>query len=160
MDHRIIGYSILILGVATISTLLFYIVREARLERNQSFLDALVSVFLFIFAVIGCALLFIWEIFFGGSFSQSSARKGRLTPDIEPDEKKRRQIERGKVTPSIRYDVMRRDNFRCRLCGRSAANGIELEVDHIIPISRGGTSDKDNLQTLCRDCNRGKGAKQ
>ena len=71
----------------------------------------------------------------------------------------RRRCERSKMTLSLRYDVMRRDGFRCCLCGRSADSGIELEVDHIIPVSKGGTSGIDNLQTLCRDCNRGKGAK-
>ena len=71
----------------------------------------------------------------------------------------RRKNERTKVTPSLRYDVMRRDGFRCCLCGRTAANGVELEVDHIIPVSRGGNTTYSNLQTLCRDCNRGKGTK-
>lgn len=71
----------------------------------------------------------------------------------------RRRNERAKVTPSLRYDVMRRDDFRCRLCGRSARDGVELEVDHIVPISKGGSSIESNLQTLCRDCNRGKSAK-
>lgn len=71
----------------------------------------------------------------------------------------RRKAERAKVTPSLRYDILRRDGFRCCLCKRSAQDGIELEVDHIIPISKGGETTYDNLQTLCRDCNRGKGAK-
>ena len=71
----------------------------------------------------------------------------------------RRKNERTKVTPSLRYDVMRRDGFRCCLCGRTAANGVELEVDHIIPVSRGGNTTYSNLQTLCRECNRGKGTK-
>lgn len=79
--------------------------------------------------------------------------------EYKKTEEYRRKEERSKVTQSLRYDIMRRDGFRCRLCGRSADSGVELEVDHIIPISKGGTSSMDNLQTLCRDCNRGKGAK-
>lgn len=71
----------------------------------------------------------------------------------------RRKNERSKVTPSLRYDVMRRDGFRCCICGRTASNGVELEVDHIVPISKGGSTTYNNLQTLCRECNRGKGAK-
>lgn len=70
----------------------------------------------------------------------------------------RRRAERSRVTPSVRYRIMERDGFRCCVCGRSARSGVELEVDHIIPIARGGSSDDSNLQTLCRDCNRGKGA--
>ena len=72
----------------------------------------------------------------------------------------RRKQERSKLTPSLRYDIMKRDGFRCCLCGRSADNGIELEVDHIVPISKGGNTVYNNLQTLCRDCNRGKGTKE
>ena len=71
----------------------------------------------------------------------------------------RRKNERSKVTPSLRYDVMQRDGFKCCLCGRSASNGVELEVDHIVPVSKGGSTTYSNLQTLCRECNRGKGAK-
>lgn len=71
----------------------------------------------------------------------------------------RRKNERSKVTPSLRYNVMHRDGFRCCLCGRSGSNGTELEVDHIVPVSKGGNTTYSNLQTLCRECNRGKGAK-
>lgn len=58
----------------------------------------------------------------------------------------------------FRHIVMRRDNFRCQHCGRSPATdvGVQLEVDHIIPYSKGGETVLDNLQTLCRTCNGGK----
>lgn len=58
----------------------------------------------------------------------------------------------------LRFLVMKRDDFKCCICGRSPATtqGIELQVDHIIPWSKGGESTIDNLQTLCRDCNLGK----
>ncbi|MGA7291569.1 MAG: HNH endonuclease [Terriglobales bacterium] len=52
-----------------------------------------------------------------------------------------------------RFFVLKRDRYRCRMCGRS---GVELEVDHKIPIAQGGSNALDNLQTLCFDCNRGK----
>jgi hypothetical protein len=57
-----------------------------------------------------------------------------------------------------RFLVMRRDNFTCRLCGASPAKNIavELEVDHIVPWSRGGETVIDNLQTTCKQCNQGK----
>ena len=63
--------------------------------------------------------------------------------------------ERNKMTNSLRYEVLRRDGFKCLTCG---ANGGEskLEVDHIIPVSKGGLTEPDNLQSLCFDCNRGK----
>jgi 5-methylcytosine-specific restriction endonuclease McrA len=49
--------------------------------------------------------------------------------------------------------VLQRDKYRCVLCG---ASGVSLEVDHKIPVARGGSDDLDNLQTLCFPCNRGK----
>ena len=58
-----------------------------------------------------------------------------------------------------RYEVLRRDNYRCCLCGTAASDGpdVRLEVDHIHPHSRGGSNDPSNLHTLCWDCNHGKG---
>lgn len=67
-----------------------------------------------------------------------------------------RQKERSRITASVRSKVLARDSYRCRHCGISTDLGAVLHVDHIIPISKGGTSDLDNLQTLCQDCNLGK----
>ena len=62
--------------------------------------------------------------------------------------------------PSIglRFKVLQRDLFRCKLCGRSPATelGCELHVDHIIPFSKGGKTTFENLQSLCSRCNVGK----
>lgn len=58
----------------------------------------------------------------------------------------------------MRFLVMKRDNFKCCMCGRSPATtpGLELHIDHIVPWSKGGETVIDNLQTLCSDCNLGK----
>lgn len=64
--------------------------------------------------------------------------------------------ERAKMSDNLRYNVLSRDNFRCVICGKSRKDGIVLEVDHIIPVSKGGRTELDNLQTLCERCNRGK----
>lgn len=58
----------------------------------------------------------------------------------------------------LRFLVMRRDNFKCRYCGKSPAThtNVELEVDHVIPWSNGGQTTFENLQTLCSECNSGK----
>jgi len=61
---------------------------------------------------------------------------------------------------STRWMVLARDGFRCVICGQSASDGAVLEVDHINPRSKGGDNRIDNLQTLCRKCNRGKGAEK
>lgn len=62
----------------------------------------------------------------------------------------------------LRYTVLCRDHFACRACGRSPAThtGLVLQVDHITPWSRGGETVESNLQTLCEQCNGGKGAAQ
>lgn len=58
----------------------------------------------------------------------------------------------------LRMSVLKRDNFKCVLCGRTPATdpSILLEIDHIIPWSKGGQTTIDNLQTLCSLCNNGK----
>jgi hypothetical protein len=65
---------------------------------------------------------------------------------------------RESLSKSVRFDVLKRDNFTCRYCGSSAPD-VELEIDHIKPVSRGGTNDIDNLITSCKTCNRGKSNK-
>jgi hypothetical protein len=58
----------------------------------------------------------------------------------------------------LRFLVMRRDNFKCRLCGASPSvtSGILLVLDHIEPWAKGGRTIFENLQTLCERCNGGK----
>jgi len=65
------------------------------------------------------------------------------------------------ISLSVRYKVLCRDRFCCVICGRSPAKdpSIELHVDHKEPWSKGGPNTEENLRTLCRDCNLGKGAK-
>ena len=67
--------------------------------------------------------------------------------------------QRSLMTDSLRYDIMKRDGFRCVLCGRTAKEGVKLHVDHIIPVAKGGLTVPDNLRTLCDQCNLGKSDK-
>lgn len=67
--------------------------------------------------------------------------------------------ERVRVMPGKRWQVFERDDWRCVSCGKRAEDGAILEVDHILPRSRGGSDDIANLQTLCRECNIGKSNK-
>lgn len=62
------------------------------------------------------------------------------------------------VNLRIRFLVLKRDNFKCCACGASPAKdpSVELQVDHIIPWSKGGETVIENLQTLCSKCNFGK----
>lgn len=71
-----------------------------------------------------------------------------------------KETERAKMTAGLRYDILKRDNFKCVICGADAnTHGVILHVDHIKPVAKGGLTVEENLQTLCRDCNLGKGAK-
>ena len=67
------------------------------------------------------------------------------------------QSKRKPIKPSLRFEILKRDDYRCQMCGVTAKDGATLEIDHIYPVSRGGTNEPDNLQVLCRDCNAGKG---
>ena len=67
--------------------------------------------------------------------------------------------ERARMTDSLRYDILQRDNFRCQICGSTAQDGVKLHVDHIIPVSKGGKTERSNLRTLCDRCNSGKSDK-
>ena len=95
--------------------------------------------------------------------SQRTALKARRRPPIKrvvaPLAKPVRLLQ---VTPgylALRFAILQRDKYRCRICGVSAHDGdhVRLEVDHITPRIKGGTDDPSNLWTLCFSCNRGKG---
>ena len=68
--------------------------------------------------------------------------------------------ERKYLTDKMRYDVLKRDDFKCQKCGISAKDGAKLHVDHIIPVSKGGITTLSNLQILCDRCNLGKSDKE
>ena len=69
------------------------------------------------------------------------------------------KYQRALMTDSLRYDIMKRDGFKCVICGATAKDGVKLHVDHIVPVSKGGKTVPDNLRTLCANCNLGKRAK-
>lgn len=68
--------------------------------------------------------------------------------------------QRALMTTKLRGEIKARDHYACQHCGVSVAAEphLLLEVDHIVPVSRGGLSVPENLQTLCWKCNRSKGA--
>lgn len=66
------------------------------------------------------------------------------------------RVERGKVSNKMRFSIYSRDDYRCRCCGISERYA-QLEIDHIVPIAKGGKSTYENLQTLCHKCNVEKG---
>ena len=55
------------------------------------------------------------------------------------------------ISDKLRYQVLKRDSFKCCACGASPAKdpAVELHIDHIVPWSKGGETTLENLQTLC-----------
>lgn len=65
------------------------------------------------------------------------------------------RVKRKSISKKTRFEVFKRDSFKCQYCGASAPD-VLLHVDHIIPVSRGGACDVVNLVTSCAPCNGGK----
>lgn len=63
---------------------------------------------------------------------------------------------RNSVPHGTRMRILARDGRRCRVCGMTADDGVTLEVDHILPVAKGGGNEDENLWVLCRPCNSGK----
>jgi hypothetical protein len=101
----------------------------------------------------------------------------RINRDSEPEpELKTREAETSDPVPAappaarspeesrdiplgLRFRVLRRDRFKCVLCGDHPARNAKcvLHLDHLVPWSRGGKTREDNLRTLCETCNVGRG---
>jgi hypothetical protein len=95
---------------------------------------------------------------------------GENTPEIKKEKdliplkpkKVVKKVKRKRTTRNInlrlRFMILQRDNFSCKKCGRSPAKdtSVILHIDHIIPWSKGGETEVNNLETLCKNCNLGK----
>lgn len=62
------------------------------------------------------------------------------------------------ISKRLRFEVFKRDSFQCCYCGRKSPE-VVLHVDHVNPVSKGGTNELINLITACIECNLGKGDK-
>lgn len=93
------------------------------------------------------------------SRTRSDARRlgiveGRVT--YEPLRKPVKSVElRRGISLKVRFEILKRDNFHCVLCGQDARE-TKLVIDHIIPVTKNGTNDTANLRTTCMACNHGK----
>ena len=97
------------------------------------------------------------------SFLFSSINIGKLHNLVRSAviKREKREVQRTMMTPELREAIIRRDNWTCQMCGNSVFKepNLLLEVDHIIPLSKGGKTEPNNLQTLCWRCNRAKSDK-
>lgn len=69
--------------------------------------------------------------------------------------------QRALMTSKLRQQIKERDNYTCQICGNSTHSepNLLLEIDHILPVAKGGCTTESNLQTLCWKCNRHKSSK-
>ena len=96
---------------------------------------------------------FIFDIKHLNEFIEFLSKKIKFKKSIEG--------QRALMTPKLREKIKARDNNTCQICGLSTKDepNLLLEIDHITPLSKGGMTVEDNLQTLCWKCNRSKGSK-
>lgn len=89
--------------------------------------------------------------------------------DLKPGEYVLETLERKPViarsiSPQLRNEILERNGFTCQLCGAGPGDPdpfnpnrkVRLHIDHVKPISQGGTDDKSNLRVLCSACNQGR----
>jgi 5-methylcytosine-specific restriction endonuclease McrA len=79
-----------------------------------------------------------------------------VVPSIWTTVKRSTTITRA-VPLGMRYAILDAAHGRCARCGHGLSDGIRLHVDHRVPFSLGGRTEKRNLQALCDKCNLGKG---
>lgn len=90
--------------------------------------------------------------------SDKSSPQVEFSSQVAPIEKKKPE-DRRDIPLGLRFKVMHRDHFKCVLCGDNppATPGLVLHIDHIVPWSKGGKTEIENLRTLCAACNLGRG---
>lgn len=67
--------------------------------------------------------------------------------------------QRSLMTKDLRQKIEIRDNYTCQICGKYMPDEVGLQIDHIVPVSKGGKTVESNLQVLCSKCNARKGDK-
>ena len=100
---------------------------------------------------------FIKEMATSVSYGHPSKGLEHIACHHSPSRFGRNAWKRVGIKSKQRAQVLARDGYTCQMCGISIKDGAILEIDHIHPVSKGGTNDLSNLQVLCRDCNAGKG---
>lgn len=102
-----------------------------------------------------------WIVYadFAAAYEAARAQHGRKAPIAtrQPVAKASGRVAKTRRRSSLRlrFLVMKRDGFKCQLCGGTGER-VTLEVDHKVSLANGGSNDVVNLWTLCQPCNRGK----
>lgn len=78
-----------------------------------------------------------------------------FTAEVMTETEEERRIGRRRLSFATMMRIVRRDDYRCQHCQKKLHDN-EVEFDHIIPISKGGSSEEHNIRLTCFDCNRDK----
>lgn len=98
--------------------------------------------------------------------TKSATKQGHLPSsdaldayDKKCQETRRSPKKRRNISPKLRREIFIRDGFKCQECGAHPGKdkAVCLQVDHIVPVAKGGSNEISNLRTLCDICNSGKG---
>lgn len=135
--------------------------KSTKLSSDQKAIVAVTFFFLTLVLIIvippiGAAaffLLLIWVVY--EVFNRSSRARRKLIREHMRQQSKPNTPSRTSVPSNVKLYVWRRDGGRCVQCGTNE----NLEYDHIIPVSKGGSNTERNVQLLCEHCNRTKHAK-
>src|SRR3989344_3930056 len=100
----------------------------------------------------------IWRSVHSACQFLAKYHEGKITRDELLKGNTSTDSRRQSIPLRIRWEVLKRDNYTCKKCGRSPSSdhNVRLEVDHKHPVAKNGQNDIENLQTLCWDCNQGK----
>jgi hypothetical protein len=133
--------------------------RKVLTSINQSSVIVNNDTDLFIYMLIGghgiiettIAAKFFDDIINPREMAQSFSKGWKVVSDLLDHE------DQHAPTKKLRASIIKRDEFKCKMCGRSPKNyvDIELHVHHILPWGQGGITEEDNLITLCSTCHEG-----
>lgn len=126
----------------------FYFIRSQTRYRQQDYVKSAYKVFV----EDGCYFY---------DYDYITDRYGQLASiDFECSLRKYHSKNQRKLaTRELREKIMKRDNYTCQLCGKYMPDEVGLQIDHIIPIAKGGKTVTSNLRVLCSKCNGSKSDK-
>ena len=105
------------------------------------------------FTIIAIIIMVVFVAFTISKKFSSNKKKSRFNNKKQP--RSFSSGERQPIPAAWRHEIFERDGFKCLDCGNGPPN-VVLHIDHIQPVSKGGLTEKRNLQTLCSECNMAK----
>lgn len=91
------------------------------------------------------------------TYSMAEAKEFVRLAKAHEQERQQRENERRQASSQIKYEVLRRDRFRCVICGRTPEQGAKLHIQAVKPLPKHERPSADCFRTVCEDCMRKKG---